>query len=85
MIKLMSKDPKWSEEEQDYMLWVLNGPALAVRERLINNQRLSRILSALGVMNEGFAKGQQKLLKVIEPLYEAPLFKKLSILGAGKK
>lgn len=77
MIKQMSQNPKWNLEEQDHLLWVLNGPALSVRERLVNYQRLSRMLSAMGVFCEGFAKGQEKLKKALEPLYEYPLLRKI--------
>lgn len=77
MIKQMSQNPKWNLEEQDHLLWVLNGPALSVRERLVDYQRLSRMLSAMGVFCEGFAKGQEKLKKALEPLYEYPLLRKI--------
>ncbi|NGX51102.1 MAG: hypothetical protein K1060chlam2_00959 [Chlamydiae bacterium] len=76
-LKLMSRDPKWSKAEQEHLFWVVNGAALAVRERLINNQRLSRIASALGVLCGGFEKGQQKLLKALEPLYDHPFLQKI--------
>jgi hypothetical protein len=77
MIKMMSSETKWSEEEQDHLLWVLNGAALSVRERLVNYQRLSRILSALGTISEGFVKDKEKIIKALEPLYEYPLFRKI--------
>ena len=82
MIKLMSSDPKWSEEEQDHLLWVLNGASLSVRERLVNYQRLSRILSALGTLSEGFVKDKEKAIKALEPLYEYPLFRKINCMLA---
>lgn len=78
-VKLLSKDPKWSEEEQAHMLWVLNGASLAVRERLVDYQRLSRILSAVGTLCEGFAKGQPKVIKAFESLFDPSIFQKLSI------
>ncbi|MCB1081110.1 MAG: hypothetical protein KDK69_04735 [Chlamydiia bacterium] len=77
MIKQMSQNPKWNLEEQDHLIWVLNGPALSVRERLVDYQRLSRMLSAMGVFCEGFAKGQEKLKKALESLYEYPLLRKI--------
>jgi len=64
------------------MLWVLNGSALAVRERLVDYQRLSRILSAMGILCEGFTKGQERLLKAIEPLYEYPFLQKIHCILA---
>jgi len=79
MIKMMSKNRDYSKEEQEHLLWTLYRPALIVRERLVDHQRLSRVLSAMVALSEGFQKDQKGLLKDLEALYDYPLFQKLQI------
>ncbi|MCB1109805.1 MAG: hypothetical protein KDK64_02400, partial [Chlamydiia bacterium] len=77
LIKLLGKEDKWSVEEQDHLYWILCGPALTVRERLVDYQRFSRMASSLSILTEALTKGHDKILKALQPLYDAKLFQKL--------
>ena len=75
LIKLLSDNPQWLEEEKKHLLWVLNGGALKIRERLVDYQRLSRMLSALSILTENISKGGSN--KVLESLFSDTLFQKI--------
>lgn len=77
LTKLLKSETKWSVEEQEHLYWILCGPALTVRERLVDYQRFSRMASALTVLSEGLTKSHDKILKALQPLYSAKLFQKL--------
>lgn len=77
LVKLLGKDDKWSEEEQDHLHWILSGPALTVRERLVDYQRFSRMASALSILTGSLTKDHDKIIKALQPLYSAKLFQKI--------
>jgi len=79
LVKLLGKDPKWSEEEQDHFYWILCGPALTVRERLVDYQRFSRMASSLSILTDGLTKEHDKILKALQPLFSAKLFQNTQI------
>ena len=76
-IKLMSENPQWDALEQSHLLWVLNGAALILRERLVDYQRLSRMLSALSMIIESFSKEKSKGSLWVEPLFDPLLLQKI--------
>lgn len=81
MIKIISQqEGGYTKEEQDYFLWMLYEPSLMVRERLIDYQRLSRVISALTAFNESLQKDQKEALQDLAGLYDYPLFRNISIL-----
>ncbi|MCB1106697.1 MAG: hypothetical protein KDK76_01205 [Chlamydiia bacterium] len=77
LTKLFGKEDKWSIEEQDHLLWILLGPALTVRERLIDYRRFSRMASALSILSGALSKERDKIMKALQPLFGAKLFQKL--------
>ncbi len=77
LLKLLGKNEKWSLEEQDHLLWILCGPALTVRERLVDYQRFSRMASALSILSAYFVRDHDKILKVLQPLFGAKFFQKI--------
>jgi len=87
LIKLVSGDVSWSEKEQHHVLWVLNAAALSVRERMVNNQCLNRVLSASGVLSECFFKRREEIMDKLASLYEKSLLQqvKYTLTGPGKK
>lgn len=80
-VKLLGKDSKWSLEQQDQLYWILLGPALIVRERLVDYQRFSRMASFLSTLTEVFSKEHDKIIKAVQPLYDAKLFQKIQNSG----
>jgi hypothetical protein len=77
LVKLLGKEDQWSQEEQDQLYWILCGPALTVRERLVDYQRFSRMASSLSIIAQAFAKDHDKIIKALQPLYSAKLFQNL--------
>ncbi|MCB1108786.1 MAG: hypothetical protein KDK44_03940, partial [Chlamydiia bacterium] len=78
-LKLMSRSYDWQEDEKDFLVWMLFGPALSVRERTIDLQRLSRTVSALSSISAELEINREKVLKACAPLYEFPLFNEVSV------
>ncbi len=77
LVKLLGKEDKWSQEEQDQLYWILCGPALTVRERLVDYQRFSRMASSLSITAQILAKDHDKIIKTLQPLYSTKLFQNL--------
>ncbi|MCB1115496.1 MAG: hypothetical protein KDK71_03405 [Chlamydiia bacterium] len=74
LLKLLGKKEKWSKEEQDQLLWILCGPALTIRERLIDYERFSRMASVLSTLSLHFATDHDKILKALQPHFSATFF-----------
>ncbi|MCB1076131.1 MAG: hypothetical protein KDK59_11485, partial [Simkania sp.] len=79
LVKMMSETRTYNKEEQDHFLWMLYGPSLLVRERLVDYQRLSRVMSAMTVLSEAFLKDQKGLIKELESLFDYPFLQKIQI------
>lgn len=79
LVKMMSDARNYDKEEQDHFLWMLYGPSLVVRERLVDYQRLSRVMSAMTALSEGFLKDHKGFLKDLESLFDYPLLQKIQI------
>ena len=77
LIKLLGKNEKWNLREQEHLLWILCGPALTVRERLVDYQRFSRMASALSILSAYLTRDHDKVLKVLQPLFSAKFFQKI--------
>ena len=77
LIKFLGKEEKWTIKEQDQLLWILCGPALTVRERLVDFERFSRAASALSILNATFSKEHDKLIKALQPHFRAKFFQKI--------
>ncbi len=67
-----------NKEERDFLLWLFYAPALFIRERAIDPERLNRALSALERCDTEIASYGDKIVKSFEELYAPKLFKTLS-------
>ena len=82
LIKLLSSDQTWSDKETKHLVWLLFGPALKVRERLINSHTLNRMLSALSCVAVALERDQKPIIKSLESLYDFRLFQKTELSDA---
>jgi len=78
-LKLMSRSYDWQEDERDFLVWMLFAPALTVRERPIDLQRLSRTVSSLSCINAELELERNKVLKACGELFDFPLFNEVSV------
>ena len=78
LIKLLSTgfDDK---KDQDYFRWLLYTPALFIRERAIDPERLNRALSALERIDGALSGDAKGLLKELGTLYSSNFLKHLKI------
>ena len=81
-LKMMSRSSDWQSHEKDFLLWMCFGPALSIRERVIDLQRLTRTISALACIDSELAISKEKTLKACSTLYNTPLFKEVSVFEA---
>lgn len=64
-LKLM-KEKEFSEEENDFILWMVFAPALIIRNRIVDIHRLSRALSSLSLFSselEGKTRKKSEAVK----------------------
>jgi len=78
-LKLMSRDPIFSDEERDFLVWLIFAPALLIRNRAVDGHRLSRTVSSLSVMSAALEANPKALIKEAEALFERPVFSKLRL------
>ena len=78
-LKLVSRSYDWQDDERDFLIWMLFAPALSVRERAIDLQRLSRTVSALSCINAELELERTKVLKECAKLFSFPLFNEVSV------
>ena len=68
-----------TKPELDYFRWLLYAPALFVRERAIDQERLNRMLSALEALDHALSENRTSFHKDIDKLYTQGLFKTLKV------
>jgi hypothetical protein len=78
-LRMMNDPSHWSKEEKDFLLWMLYSPALAVRERAIDLQRLNRMTSALAVVNAEIEAHYEETVAACSKLYQLSFFKGLKV------
>lgn len=78
ILRLLQKDKEWDESEKDFFLWLLYAPALMVRERPCDLQRLSRTISALATSATCIEHNHKEIAKAFNQLYETDFLKKLT-------
>ncbi|PIS02766.1 MAG: hypothetical protein COT85_01670 [Chlamydiae bacterium CG10_big_fil_rev_8_21_14_0_10_42_34] len=77
-IQLLTGD--FSEKEnQDFLRWLLYTPALFVRERAIDPERLNRTISALERIDGEMKESGKEILKVFGDLYQGQTFKTIQV------
>lgn len=78
-IKLLGKEQEWKEEEMDFFKTMLFTPALFLRERVVDIQRLSRTVSMLSVITGYAEMDQKKLVMNFKEFYSEKFLQSLSI------
>lgn len=73
-LKLMSNE-EISEEESDFILWMVFAPALIIRNRVVDIHRLSRALSGLSVLSKEL-QGEDRKKTDAAKLYKSSPFSK---------
>lgn len=81
-LKLFSQDDKWSREEEDFFVWMMQSPALLHRERAIHAQRYQRTINALAVVNAELDVDKHKIVAAFEKLYGYAIFKNIKVSEA---
>lgn len=67
------------KEEQDFLRWQLYTPALFIRERAIDSERLNRAISALERLDGEMAERGKTILKAFGDFYHPQTFKTLGV------
>ena len=68
------------KKEVDYFRWLLYAPALFVRERAIDPERLCRVLTGLERFDAGMKENSKSIMRDFEKLFSAGLLTGLGIL-----
>ncbi len=79
LLRMMNDPSHWSKEEKDFLLWMLYSPALVVRERAIDIQRLSRMVSALAIVNAEIEAHYENTIAACSKLFSVSFFKGLKV------
>jgi len=77
-LKLLTGDFS-KKEEQDFLRWLFYTPALFIRERAIDPQRVNRAISALERFDGEMAERGKQILKTFGELYHSQFFKTLNV------
>ncbi len=78
-LKMLSASDTWSDEEKDFVLWMLYSPALMVRERAIDSQCFNRTVSVLAHLNIALNTHKKEILKGLNKLYGKDLFSEIKL------
>lgn len=81
-IKLMSRSPDWHMDEKDFLIWMFFAPAITIRDRAIDRERLSRTISALSTLNAELDLNRNTVIQNFNKLYLTPLFTEVSVFPA---
>ncbi|MDE3048126.1 MAG: hypothetical protein KGI83_07260 [Verrucomicrobiota bacterium] len=68
-----------AKEEQDFLRWLLYTPALFIRERAIDPERLNRTIAALERIDAEMGEAGKEILKAFGELYRSQMFKTLRV------
>jgi len=72
-LKLLTGDFS-KKEEQNFFLWLLYTPALFIRERAIDPERLHRVLSCLEKVDMSISVNKAKIVKAFNPIVSLEKF-----------
>jgi hypothetical protein len=78
-LRMMNDVSHWTKEEKDFLLWLVYSPALALRERAIDVQRLNRMTSALSIVNAELEAHYHETVAACGKLYQLAFFKGLKV------
>jgi hypothetical protein len=68
-LKMLANPQAWSQQERDFMLWMLYAPAVMVRERSVDLQRINRTLSSLVAVQVALDANRPAILKALAEVY----------------
>lgn len=75
--KLMGLDPEWSQEEENFLTYLLFAPALLVRQRITQKGPSERMLSALSTLHAELDIQRDKVVSSFEKLFDYKIFQNL--------
>lgn len=81
-LKTLSHHSTWSQEDKDLLLFLLYAPALFIRERAIDPQRLHRVISMLAICQAQVEKHREQILKNIPVLFKNSIFSNIKVGSA---
>ena len=80
--RMMNGASHWSELERDFLLWMIYSPSLAMRERAIDGERFSRMVSSLSLIAAEIEAHRDTVVAAFSKLYKLSLGSiKTQILG----
>lgn len=79
LLRLMQSGKKWDEDEKIFFLYLIYAPALMVRERPVDLQRLSRLMSALTTLTSCLENNRKAIVKGFSDLFETDFLTKLKV------
>ncbi len=81
-LRMMGSQEAWTQEEKEFLLWMLYSPALLVRERPIDSAPLQRMIGALKQIESALEENRKEILTKTQELLGVPIFKKLTVRPA---
>jgi hypothetical protein len=82
-LRMMNDSSQWTEQEKDFLLWMLYAPALMFRQRAIDPLRLNRAIDALCVIGAQLQSHDHHIVDACGKLFKIPFFKGLSVTEVG--
>ncbi len=70
----------WSKENEDFLAWLIYSPALLIRERKIDTQRLNRMISMLNAIDMEMLVRSNKILREMSDIYDPSFLKSIEII-----
>jgi hypothetical protein len=71
-LRIMQGERTWTREEKDFLLWMLYTPALTVRERAIDIERLQRLISSMATFQAEMEVQGKAVTHAASKLYSHP-------------
>jgi hypothetical protein len=78
-LRMMNNPSHFSKNEEELLLWMIYAPALMVRERGMDPQRLSRMVSALSIVAAELEAHHKETVAACNKLYKRPFFERIAI------
>jgi hypothetical protein len=82
LLRMMNDSSHFSKVEEDFLLWMVYGPALLVRDRAIDIQRFNRMTSALAIVAGEVEAHYHEVVAACSKLYKQPFFKGTTVKAA---
>lgn len=81
-LRMMNDSSHFSEDEKDFLLWMLYAPALANRERAVDFEKLNRMVNALAIVGAELEAHHRSTVDACAKLYELSFFSDLKVKEA---